>query len=1182
MRVEDIVAIRIKLASSEDILEWSHGEVLEAETINYRNQKPEKDGLFCEKIFGPEKDYKCYCGKYRKVRYKGVVCDRCGVEVTKASVRRERMGHINLACPVSHIWFLRGIPSRMGLLLDIPMKKIEEVVYFTSYVITSVNEERKKELLKEVEKEYKEKVKEKRKELKGEALEEELQKLNEKRETAKEELKSIKPLEIHSEVDYHRLSVKYGEIFEAGTGAETLKKIFEGIDMDAEIERLKKEKDNTTSSGKRKKILQRLRLYRRMRKAGIRPEWMFVNVLPILPPDLRPIIQLDGGRYASSDLNDLYRRVINRNNRLKYLLEINAPEVIVRNEKRMLQEAVDALLDNQMRKGVVTQASTGGKRFLKSLADMLKGKQGRFRQNLLGKRVDYSGRSVIVIGPDLNLNECGIPKQMALEIFKPFVISKILEKGLAFNVRGASRLIEEGTDDVWAILEDVVKDRMVLLNRAPTLHRLGIQAFKPILIEGLAIRIHPFVCEAFNADFDGDQMAVHLPLSGEAQEEAKEKMISSNNLLKPATGLPIVSPSQDVVLGAYWLTMEKEGLKGEGRYFSSGYEVEHALLNKEVELHSKVKVRVEGELIETTPGRVIFNSILPEGIPFHNKLMKKKDLKKVVGDIIQEHRDENTHLLLDRIKNLGFEYATRSGVSLGMDDLIAPEEKNEIMERAEKERDEVESYFEQGFFSEEEKKEKVVEVWTKAKTEIEERVPEILPKYEEVFIITDSGSRGSWSQPIQMSGMKGLVVNPSGDIIELPIKSSYKEGFDVLEYFISTHGARKGTVDTALRTAQAGYLTRRLIDVAHEVIITEQDCGDEEGIEVTRTEADEIDQDLLFKINGRVALEDVQVNGETIVKAGEVISMGSAKTIENSDVESVRIRSILSCNTVGGVCVRCYGWDMGHNEDAKEGDAVGIVAAQAIGEPGTQLTMRTFHTGGVAGGADITMGLPRVQEIFERRVPKGKAEVSDVEGKVAEIASDNTIKIRPKDEKKTVDYKVDPNRALYVKEGDEVKQGDALCEGNLDLNKYFKLRGREEVQRYILGELQKVYVSQGVDIHDKHLEVIVRQMFSRVSITDPGDSSYIPKEIVEKEQFLKTKKELEDKGSTPPEAEEVLLGISKVALSTHSFLSAASFQQTSKVLIDASLEGKVDNLKGLKENVIIGKLIPSGTGFKEK
>ncbi len=1183
MRVEDLVAIRIKLASPDDILNWSFGEVMEAETINYRNQKPEKEGLFCEKIFGPEKDYKCYCGKYRKVRFKGVVCDRCGVEVTKASVRRERMGHIKLACPVSHIWFLRGIPSRMGLILDIPMKKMERVVYFTSYIITKVDEEKKKAILKEVDKEYKKKVKEKREELKGEAREEEVAKLTLQRDNVREELKLIKPMEVHSEIEYHRLSVKYGEIFEGGTGAEALREIFGQIDIGKETEKLTLEKEKTTSAAKRKKILQRLRVFRRMKSAGIRPEWMFTTVLPVLPPDLRPIIQLDGGRYASSDLNDLYRRVINRNKRLKYLLEISAPEVIVRNEKRMLQEAVDALLDNQMRKGVVTQASTGGKRLLKSLADMLKGKQGRFRQNLLGKRVDYSGRSVIVIGPDLNLDQCGIPKQMALEIFKPFVISRILDQKLAYNVRGASRLIEDETDDVWAILEEVVKDRKVLLNRAPTLHRLGIQAFQPILIEGLAIRLHPFVCEAFNADFDGDQMAVHLPLSEKAQEEASSKMISSKNLLKPATGLPIVSPSQDIVLGCYWLTMMKEGAKGEGKNFSGYSEVEHALENGTVDLHAKINVRIVGEMMETTPGRVVFSRALPRKIPFQNKTMKSRELKKLVAEIIQEHKDDDTHLLLDKIKELGFEYATKSGVSWGMDDLVTPKEKGEIMERAEKEREEIENYFEQGFFSEEEKKEKIIEVWTKAKAEIESKVPGALPEGGSAFIITDSGSRGSWSQPIQMAGMKGMVVNPSGEIIELPIKSSYKEGFDVLEYFISTHGARKGTVDTALRTAQAGYLTRRLIDVAHEVIVTSDDCKDTEGIQILRSEADEIDQDFLFKINGRIVLEDVVIEGKKIVKKGEVITMKKAREIEESDVSSVQVRSVLSCKKIEGVCAKCYGWDLGLNEMVGKGDAVGIVAAQAIGEPGTQLTMRTFHTGGVAGGVDITLGLPRVQEIFERRVPKGKADVSDVDGKVVEVTKERVVKIRAKNEKKkTVNYRIEPKKALYVKVGDEVEKGDQLCEGNLDINKLFKLRGTKETQKYILKELQKVYVSQGVDIHDKHLEVITRQMFSRVSIVEPGDSSFIPKEMVERERYLATQEEISKKKGKPPTAEDILLGISKIALTTDSFLSAASFQQTSKVLIDACMEGKVDNLRGLKENVIMGKLIPSGTGFKEK
>jgi DNA-directed RNA polymerase subunit beta' len=1184
MRVEDIIAIKIKLASPEDILKWSYGEVLEPETINYRNQKPEKDGLFCEKIFGPEKDYKCYCGKYRKVRFKGTICDRCGVEVTKASVRRERMGHIKLACPIAHIWFLRGIPSRMGLILDIPMKRLEEVVYFSSYIITKVDEESKKRAVKEINKEHKKKTKEINEEFKGEALEEELNKLKEQYDKVKEELKSIKLLNTHSEADYHHLSMKYGEMFEAKSGAGALREIFEKIDVDKTIEELKKEKEKTASAGRRKKAIQRLKVFIRMKKAGIKPEWMFVTILPVLPPELRPIIQLDGGRYASSDLNDLYRRVINRNNRLKYLLEIDAPEVIVRNEKRMLQEAVDALLDNQMRKGVVTQASTGGTRLLKSLADMLKGKQGRFRQNLLGKRVDYSGRSVIVVGPNLELDQCGVPKQMALEIFKPFVISKILEQKLAYNVRGAGRLIEEGTDEVWAILEEVVKGKTVLLNRAPTLHRLGIQAFRPVLVEGYALRIHPFVCEAFNADFDGDQMAIHLPLSERAQEETKKLMLSSKNLLKPATGRPVVSPSQDIVLGCYFLTMEEDGVKGEGSYFSSIFEVESALEFEKIDLHAKIKMRIDGKVIETTAGRVIFNKELPEGVSYQNKTMKSRDLKGLVEMIIREYKDQSPHKLLDKIKDLGFEYATTSGISWGMSDIVVPKEKKGILEKAQQEKEQVEKYFNKGLFSEEERKEKVIEIWSKAKKEVEEKIPGALPIGGSVFIILDSGARGSWSQPIQMSGMKGLVVNPSGDIIELPIKSSYHEGFNPLEYFISTHGARKGTADTALCTAQAGYLTRRLIDVAHEVIVTEDDCKDTEGIEVLREDADEIYQNLFFKISGRIVLEDVKVKGKVVVKKGEVIDAEKAKIIDEAKIPSIKIRSPLRCKTVQGICSKCYGWDMGSNEVAEKGFAAGIIAAQAIGEPGTQLTMRTFHTGGVAGGADITLGLPRVQEIFERRVPKGKAEISDVDGKVVDITENRVIKIKPSDKKtkkKTINYQIEPKKAIYVNVGDTVKKGDSLCEGNVDINKLFKLRKGEYAQKYILKELQKAYVSQGVDIHDKHLEVIVKQMLSRVSITEPGDSSFTLKETVERRAFLAVEKEIKKKKGVPPKAEEVLLGISKVALTTDSFFSAASFQQTSKVLIDACLEGKVDNLTGMKENVIIGKLIPSGSAFKQ-
>ncbi len=1187
MRVEDVNAIKIKIASPEDILDWSNGEVTEAETINYRNQKPEKNGLFCERIFGPEKDYQCYCGKYKKIRYKGIVCDRCGVEVTKSSVRRERMGHIDLATPVSHIWYLRGIPSKMGLVLGISKKKLEKVVYFTGYIVTEINEDKKEAVLERLKKEFKKKKKKRKDNLEGKDLEKSLEDLRKARDKTKEEIKAIKNKRILTEVEYHRFKRKYGDIFQAGTGAETLRKMFEEIDLDEKIKELTEKKEETNSKSKQKKYLKRLKVFRSMKKAQLRPEWMFPTVLPVLPPDLRPIIQLDGGRYASSDLNDLYRRVINRNNRLKNLLEIEAPDVIVRNEKRMLQEAVDALIDNQMRKGVVTQASTGGQRLLKSLADMLKGKQGRFRQNLLGKRVDYSARSVIVVGPELKLNQCGIPKKMALEIFKPFIIHKILDRELAYNVKGATRMIDEKVDEVWPILEEVVQGKVVLLNRAPTLHRLGIQAFEPVLTEGEAIRLHPMVCGAFNADFDGDQMAVHLPLSKKAQEEAKRLMLSSENLLKPATGKPIVSPSQDMVLGCYWITEIKDGEKGEGMIFSSPKEARLAHDHDRVSIRAKVKIRINGKIKETSVGRVIFNEILPDEIPFQNKAMDSGNLKGIVASIIKKYEPKDAHLMLDEIKNLGYKYSTLSGISWGMDDLIIPKDKKKVIEDAEKKTEEVEDYFTQGLFSEDERKDKIIEIWTDAKNKMEKLVPKALPKDGSVLTITDSGSRGSWSQPVQMAGMKGLVVNPSGEVIELPVKSSFKEGFDVLEYFISTHGARKGTVDTALRTASAGYLTRRLVDVSHEVIVNEEDCGDEDGIMVTKKDADDIEQNFYFKIVGRIALETIKIGKKTIVKKGEIIDIDAAeKIIAEDDIEAVRVRSVMTCNADQGVCQKCYGWELGHNRMVNLGEAVGIVAAQAIGEPGTQLTMRTFHTGGVAGGTDITMGLPRVQEIFEVRSPKGEAEMAEVEGKVVEIDEENRkIKIRvdnentKKEEIKT--YKVGVNQAIWVKRGEQVEPGTQLCEGNLDLKKYFKAKGINETKKHILQEAQKVYVSQGVDIHDKHLEVIVRQMTSRMRVTDPGESFLTPKQIIEKEFFIRKKKEMEEKGKTPPKAKPVLLGISKVALNTDSFLSAASFQQTSKILIEASLEGKVDPLRGLKENVIIGKLIPAGTGFKK-
>ena len=1169
MRVTDIQSIRIKLASPEDVLNWSNGEVRKPETINYRTQRPEKDGLFCEKIFGPTKDYECYCGKYKRIRYKGVACDRCGVLVIKAQARRERMGHIKLAVPCSHVWFLRGVPSRIGMVLDIPMQQLERVIYFTSYIITEINRDAKKEILQEIEKEYE--IKSKR------CAKNEIQELKKAKDNAKNEVLSLKPLKILSETEYLHLSLKYGKIFKAGTGAETLREIFKKIDLKKEVVNLEKQIKEAMPAVKRK-ISIRLKFFQGMLKAKIKPEWMFLSVLPVLPPDLRPMVQLDGGCFASSDLNDLYRRIINRNNRLKYLLEIGAPDVIVRNEKRMLQEAVDALIDNEMRRGgVMKTATTGGKRMLKSLADMLKGKQGRFRQNLLGKRVDYSARSVIVVGSELKFDQVGIPKKMALELFKPFVIKKIMDKELAYNVRGASRLIEEKIDEVWESLEEIVNTKLVLLNRAPTLHRLGIQAFKPVLIEGEAIQIHPMVCKAFNADFDGDQMPVHLPLSDIAQNEAKEIMLSSLNLLKPATGSPVISLDQDISLGCYFLTRIKQRANGEGKVFFSFKEALIAYELGNIDLKAKIKCWIDKCVIETSAGRIIFNQALPKNYPFQNFEIKRADLQKIVGDIIEKYTPEKSKQVLDKIKEIGFEYATWSGVSWGMDDLVVPLEKTKILTEAEKEVKKVEEYFNKGFFTKEEKSIKIIEIWSKVKTMIEGLVSKILPKDGSVFQIIDSGSKGSWSQSVQMAGMKGLVVNPAGQTIELPIKNSFKQGFGVLEYFISTHGARKGKADTALRTASAGYLTRRLVDAVHEIMITEQDCKTEDGIICLKKEADEIGQNFIYKILGRVNMKAIK----GICEKGEIIDWKRANEITAANIEEVKVYSPLHCKSKRGICQKCYGWDLGKNQIVKIGEAVGIVAAQAIGEPGTQLTMRIFHAGGVAGKEDIAMGLPRVQEIFEIRMPKGRAEISEINGKVLEITSEKIIKIRPNDENKdkkslkandVIEYRPLSGAAIWVKPGQDVKKGQQLCEGSLDLKEYFKLVGIEQTQSYIIKEIQKIYVSQGALIHDKHIEVICRQMFSRVKIKDAGNSSFNSGEIIENTMLSD-----EDGCETIP----LLLGITQVSLTTDSFLSAASFQETSRVLIKAALEGKEDKLRGLKENVIIGKIIPAGTGFKK-
>ena len=1190
------------MASPQDILGWSHGEITKPETINYRTQRPEKDGLFCEKIFGPTRDYECYCGKYKRIRYKGVVCDRCGVEVTKSSVRRERMGHIKLATPVSHIWFLKGVPSRIGTVLDLPFHKVEEVIYFLSYIVVTVNEEAKKGILEEIEREYKAKLKDQKSSIENKKKQEEAAlALKASRDRAREELVALRPLKVLSELEYTRLALKYGEIFEAGTGAETLKRIFEKVDFDKEIKEMELvEKESEADDQKKAQV--RMNLLKEMRAAGVRPEWMFLDVLPVLPPDLRPMVQLDGGRYASSDLNDLYRRVINRNNRLKHLLEINAPEVIVRNEKRMLQEAVDALIDNKMRKGTMTLATTGGRRLLKSLADILQGKQGRFRQNLLGKRVDYSGRSVIVVGPNLQLNECGVPKKMALELFKPFVVKKLIERELVYNMGGAKKLIEDETDEVWECLEEAVKEKLVLLNRAPTLHRLGIQAFKPILIEGEAIRIHPMVCTAFNADFDGDQMPIHLPLSEEAQTEARERMMSSVNLLKPSTSEPIVLPGKDIILGCYYLTKIVEGKKGEGKAFSSADEAVMAYELGVIDLQAKIKVLIGGKMLETGVGRVIFNKVLPEGFGFQNYLLNSKTAKDLVKIII-ERDEKEAWKVLDKIKNIGFEYATKSGISWGMDDLIVPTQKKALILEAEEKIQKIENYYRQGLLSQKEKANQAIEIWKKVKTELEKIIPTILPPNGPVFSMIDSKSKGSWGQVVQMAGMKGLVSNPAGRIIELPVKSSFKEGFDVLEYFISTHGARKGTADTALRTSSAGYLTRRLVDVAHEVITTEEDCHDSTGIVLSKADADEIGQDFSFKVLGRVVLEDVvdSKTNEVIVEKGHIVDWHAAEKISKLEgVEQVRARSPLSCKTKRGICSKCYGLDLGWGGLVKTGEAVGVVAAQSIGEPGTQLTMRTFHTGGVAESVDITYGLPRVEEIFEKRQPKGEAALALEDGKVVSIDEEKGIikiassaddpKKKDKDSKKDdkkkesqlTEYQVPPKIELFVKVGQEVKAGTPLCVGPLDMKKLFKLKGREAVQSYIIKEVQKVYVTQGVPINDKHIEIMIRQMFSRVKIKNQGGSLFSPGEVISRGQYLEEQARLKAEKKDPIKAQELLLGISKVALTCDSFLSAVSFQETSRVLIKAALKGAEDKLRGLKENVIIGKLIPVGTGFTNK
>jgi DNA-directed RNA polymerase subunit beta' len=1175
---KDFNAIKLKLASPDDILGFSYGEVTKPETINYRTQRPEKDGLFSERIFGPTKDWECYCGKYRKIRYKGVVCDKCGVEVTRSIVRRERMGHITLATPVAHIWFFKNIPSKLSIILNVPYPQLEKVLYYASFIVTSVNEENRTRILEELDRELKARQKEARKDKDKDTLDALRQKANE----IKKSLQGLLVGQVLSENEFYSLSKRFGEVFEADTGAEAIRRILEGYDLLEVAKGLKKDLTKTRDPLKERNLLRRLKLLTALHKNGMRPEWMVLTVLPILPPDLRPMVALDGGRYAASDLNDLYRRVINRNNRLKKLLDLSAPEVIIRNERRMLQEAVDALFDNSARFG--SQQLSAQRRPLRSLADMLKGKQGRFRQNLLGKRVDYSGRSVIVIGPELHIYQCALPKRMALELFRPFVINKIIERDLAYNIRNANRLIEATGPEIWAILEEVIEDRRVLLNRAPTLHRLGVQAFKPILTEDLAIRVPALVCAAFNADFDGDQMAVHLPLSRGAQKEAREILMSNLNLLKPATGDPITNPTQDIVLGCYYLTSLNESVKGAGQKYDRKIEALYAYEQEMIDLNAPIYVQaVKHGDKPTTVGRIIFNNILPKGFDFRNETMTKKTLQKIVAVVIREFENEETVHFLDDLKRLGFQYASRSGISWGMADLIMPAKKPALVKAAEEQTVVIRQQYDDGLLTESERKARVISVWEKVRKEIAKLVPESLDPQSSVYQIIDSGARGSWSQPTQMMGMKGLVANPKNETIELPIKSSYKEGFSVLEYFISTHGARKGLTDTSLKTAQAGYLTRRLVDVAQDVVIKEDDCKTKDGIEINREDGLEFGSAFASRLFSRTVLETVKEGKKVLVKAGVILGHNEAELIDKSKIDMVLVRSPITCKALYGLCSKCYGFGLGNNKPIEKGEAVGIVAAQSIGEPGTQLTMRTFHIGGVAG-SDITHGLPRIEELFEARSPKGKAFLSEIDGSVRKIeqkGSLQSIEITSSKDKETMkEYQVPAGVELLVKEGDAVLAGDQLVEGPLDLQELFKLRGAEITQKYIINEVQRIYLSEGAAINNKHIEVIVRQMFSRVKIKEPGDSDFVPGDVVDKTSLIEANREIKKSNGAPAKGEQLLLGIIKAALSSRSFLSAASFQQTARVLIAAAVEGKVDTLQGLKENVIIGRLIPVGTGFK--
>lgn len=1146
--------LKIGLASDEKIREWSHGEVKKPETINYRTLKPEKDGLFCERIFGPTKDWECHCGKYKRVRYKGIVCDRCGVEVTKSKVRRERMGHIELAAPVAHIWYFKGIPSRIGLMLDISPRSLEKVIYFASYLVIDKGSTGL---------------------MKGQVL---------------------------SEKEYHEAEEKYGRgSFKAQMGAEAVGKLLEEIDLEKLAAKLKKELEKA-SEQKKAKLVKRLDTVESFRLSGNRPEWMVMNVVPVIPPDLRPMVQLDGGRFATSDLNDLYRRVINRNNRLKRLLELGAPEIIVRNEKRMLQESVDALIDNGRRGRPVTGA---GNRALKSLSDLLKGKQGRFRQNLLGKRVDYSGRSVIVVGPELKIYQCGVPKEMAVELFKPFVMKELVGRGIAHNIKNAKRMVERLKPEVWDILEDVIKDHPVLLNRAPTLHRLGIQAFEPVLVEGRAIKLHPLVCTAFNADFDGDQMAIHLPLSPEAQAEARYLMLSVNNLLKPQDGKPVTVPTQDMILGAYYLTMIIEGEKGEGNYYSSKEEAVIAYENKELGMHAKIHVRmyreIDGEMkhktVETTVGRLIYNEGIPQDLGFVDRenpetafepelnfTVSKKNLGKIIEKCINKHGLSEAAVLLDYIKATGFKYSTTGAITVSVDDVKVPPAKKDILAAANEEVNNVLKQYKRGLITEEERYQSVINIWEKATDKVTDAMKDNFDDLNPVYMMSQSGARGNINQLRQIAGMRGLMASTTGKTVEIPITSSFREGLDALEYFISAHGARKGLADTALRTADSGYLTRRLVDVSQDIIVREKDCGTTEGIEIFDIkDGNQVIEGLHERLVGRYPLKDIKdpTTKEIIVDKDTMITDAIAEKIVAAGIDRVQVRSVIGCRTKHGVCSKCYGMGLATRQEVNIGEAVGIIAAQSIGEPGTQLTMRTIHSGGVAGVADITQGLPRVEELFEARKPKGLAIISEIEGKVS-ISDDKKKKevvVKSKDDAKT--YTIPFGAKLKVKDGDKISAGQPITEGSINPNEILAINGTEGVYEYLVQEVQKVYRNQGVDINDKHIEVIARQMLKKVRVEDNGDTSMFAGSLVDVHDFEDENERVVAEGGRPATCKRVLLGITKASLATESFLSAASFQETTRVLTEAAVKGKTDELIGLKENVIIGKLIPAGTGMKQ-